>query len=173
MGQCVSRSTEEYDAEAPLVGGTSPVRGLMRPLRRLIGRREVLFWGNKNLTGSAIYSFRLTPPFVLTHFQDGRTIIMTILMTRVQEEERCDQLVFQGVCRQGFIYTATVRANNNRQTVENDVTVSVWRRLGQRWRWRLCEKRRMKQQYIMQMRWIKAVKRDDDYAVDYEMWLYR
>ncbi len=171
MGQCVSRGRDsrEYDAEAAVVGGPSPVKGLSRSLRRLAGRGEVLFGRDPHRRGRAKYSLRLMPPFVLTQLHSDKTV----LLNRVQEEERVDQLVFRGVCKLGFVYTVMVRVDDGKRIVERDVVVSVRRGSDRGRGWGLCGRQKSGQKYVMELRWVKAAKGDDDYAVDYAMWLYR
>lgn len=164
----MSREPGEYDAGAAVVGGESPVQQLSRPLRRLVKRGEVLFWRDSFLRGDPRYSLRLTPPFVLSQLRGDKK---TVALERVQEEEGRDRLVFRGVCKRGFLYSVMVRTDEGKRIVEGDTVVSVGR--GVEPGWGMCGRRKGKRRYVLELRWIKAARGEDDYAVDYEMWLYR
>lgn len=134
-----------------LIGGDSQIVDLSHPLRNLVKQNRVLFWQDAQLRRPAYY-ITLRPPFLLESASGNRQV----QLRRKQEEESGDQLVFEGMCDQGFQYTLTIRA----QMVSTH-----------RWDWR----RRTQQaiEYMGGLNWVKNPQSDTDYGVDYEMTLWR
>jgi len=143
------------------VGGLSPVRRLSGSLRGLVGREEVLFWRSARYQGKPAYSLRLTPPFGLKHLTLGADMVV---LERVREKESKDRLVFGGRCRQGFEYSVVVQERKTGiRLVEGECVVRETPK----------RKRKRGHVYVMNVRWIKQAKHAGDYAVDYELMLYR
>lgn len=132
-----------------LIGGDSPITDLSGPLRDLVKRGRVLFWRDVEFRTPAYY-VNLRTPFLLESASGRRRV----RMRRKQEEEGGDRLVFEGVCKQGFVYTLSITA----QVAETTRRWGIGRRTVE---------------YTATLNWVKRPQSDTDYGVDYEMILWR
>jgi hypothetical protein len=125
-----------------MVGGGSPVAGLIRPLRRLVQRETVRFWSAESRQHGG-YHLRLVPPFGIK----GGIIPGTVVLRRDREQEESGMLAFRGECERGFRYKVWITAHRCPQ--------------------------RPAVRHRMELGWIKHAEHEDDYAIEYELIMYR
>ncbi len=142
MGGCISRQPAEHDPDAPLVGGRSPVPGLVPKLRWLVRQGTVRFWSIQNRVDEG-YHLRLVPPFSI----EGGSIPGKVMLRRDKEQEGERMLAFRGECGRGFRYKVNVTVHRS--------------------------PRHLHVRHQLELGWTKRAEGEDDYAIEYELILYR